>query len=145
LLLAVCYLLFVPRCEAASEVGAGDTAYCSMRKIICNAWGYWVFYDDGAGNFVWKYSSDGVNWPKDGEYTSQYNKVFADVSDSHATPPLAFGSVWYVEDSSTVYVAAGPKNVYWTSSSDYQQGNVWVRRGTLQANGSISWHAQGSQ
>ncbi|MCJ7645502.1 hypothetical protein MUO65_01140, partial [bacterium] len=141
LLFAICYLLFVPRCEAASAVGSGEASLLGLRKIISNEWGYWVFYDDGV-NFVWKYSQDGVNWPSDEEYTSHYNKVFDDVSESHATPPLSFGSVWYVEDSSTVYVAAGPKNVSWSPSV---QGKAWVRKGTLQQDGSISWLAQGSQ
>ncbi len=125
LLFAICYLLFVPRCEVASEVGAGDTVYCSMRKIICNAWGYWVFYDDGVGNSVWKYSSDGVNRRSDGGYTSQYNKVFDDVSGSYATPALEGRALDEYNNLEKVMVClkqcvGGPK--YWKGGPDFEVG-----------------------
>jgi len=107
--------------EAIKVDPSGDASYPTQRKIIHHRdWGYWVFYDNGS-EFYWKYSPDGSSWGGGGKE----GKVFSDSADPGTT-----GSIWYVESDTRVYSASPPAT---------ETGKVWVRYGTLQSDGDISW------
>ncbi|MCK4802751.1 hypothetical protein KAS33_03685, partial [bacterium] len=117
LVFSIWHLVAMPAQAAGIEVDPGGTARVNQRKVVENDWGYWVFSDAG-GYFSYCFSADGITW-------GDPQAVFGDVTDASSS-----GSVWYVASSSLVYCAAGP---------DTSGGNVRVRRGELQSDGSIDW------
>src|SRR3569832_21734 len=114
------------RTSAQSIIDTGsDSSYSNSRKVIKNNWGYWVFYNTG-NEFDYAYSPDGVTWTPG-----------VSVFDTVGNNTINTGSIWYLEDgSSTVYVAAGSGK---TDTSVSGTDPIWMNKGTLQSNGTISW------
>ncbi|MBI2788067.1 MAG: hypothetical protein HYX59_05235 [Elusimicrobia bacterium] len=124
-------------------VAGTSTAYGGQRNVIyVPGTGYWSFFREvSSDRAVWRFSVDGQEWtaPLD---------VFP---FSQTAPDAAAGepSIWYVASLNRVYVAAGDAAADAPGSApsadlamgDSSGNRVFMRWGTLNSNGTITWDA----
>ena len=101
---------------------ATATATSIQRKLFYDGANFWSFYLDTGTNLVYRYSSDnGVTW-------SASSRVFKGAG-------IGYGSIWYDQATSTVYVVGDKGGGSRT---------VWVQRGTVSPTPAITWAAADS-
>ena len=104
---------------------SGNTKESVQRKIVSNQWGFWAFYaKGGSGAFdpVWSYSKSGDQ----GTWTTPQSIFDGTGYTGFTNKP----SVWYHAGSSQVFVVNG---------SEVSDGDIFLRRGSLDSAGGLTW------
>ncbi|MBI4425109.1 MAG: hypothetical protein HY554_15360, partial [Elusimicrobia bacterium] len=131
------------RAQAANNpdpriVAPGTARSSSQRHLVANAWGYWAFFEGSSGNPAWSYSPTG----DDGTWRSDPSgsPVSADIFDGTGFTGMNDRlTVWYVDQTSHVYVAVGDDTTAVGSRV------VHLRKGQLRDNGTIDWLHEGQR
>ncbi|PJB24477.1 MAG: hypothetical protein CO113_13645, partial [Elusimicrobia bacterium CG_4_9_14_3_um_filter_62_55] len=125
-------LCLLPRAAlgAAASVSAGDTRFSNGSRVVYHkGYGYWAFYSNGS-EFVYRFSPDGVN------FTTAETEVVQD--ESGGQNPGEMGSVYHLEVTSRVFVLVGDGDPP-ISPPGTPYNKLFLKRGTLQPDGTISW------
>jgi len=129
LLLALPALSPLPAGAADVTLGPGETSVGTQRKVVfVPTWGYWVFYNDDAGEPAWTYSPSGSG----GSWTAPAKVLDGSGALDYAGQP----SVWYNAVSSYVFVGVGPASNGELSNADKK---IHLRKGQLDEYGGITW------
>ena len=144
--LALCLPVQAPAAQRTLATGGGvTTSLPGQRNLIYVAgWGYWSFHKDvNSDRAVYRFSVDGQTWnaPVD---VMPFSLLAPDASAGNM-------SVWHRTDTNEVYVAAPDANID-INGTGLTSGNVqniasgnkvFIRRGTLNSTGVITWAAEG--
>ncbi|MDE2510366.1 MAG: hypothetical protein KGL74_04530, partial [Elusimicrobia bacterium] len=112
--------------------GANSTNWPGSRKVLFSQ-GYgitWVFYENTSGFSYQAFNTAGA--------IAGTNATAISVVEGGGTANSMYGSVYYVEGSSDVYVVAGDPKAY-LNASPYN--SVYLKKGHLNPDGTITWGA----